>query len=120
MRVIFDALHGISNTEGRDEYFFLFHEVFRFWIFLVHPQCPTPTSLQSYYSNFHPHSVKTSEALEIIAYCLFDGKVDQKSKLETDLYNDLVEQLKDLFWHKSKSGYKLSDRHYFRRSPYSL
>ena len=39
-----------------------------------------------------------SHALEAIAYCLFDGKVDQKSKFETDLYNDLVEQLNNLYF----------------------
>ena len=36
-----------------------------------------------------------SEAVEILAYCLMDGKVDQKSLLETYLYNDLLGQLKN-------------------------
>ena len=29
-----------------------------------------------------------------MAYCLIDGKVDQESKFETNLYNELLEQLK--------------------------
>ena len=45
----------------------------------------------------HPCEVKISQALEIIAYCLFDGKVDQKSKFETSLYSDLFDQLRELF-----------------------
>ena len=55
-----------------------------------------------YWLQIYPGVVKTSEALEIIAYCLFDGKVDQESELETNLYNDLVDQLKDIFWRDSK------------------
>ena len=39
--------------------------------------------------------VELSEAVEILAYCLMDGKVDQKSLLETYLYNDLLGQLKN-------------------------
>ena len=38
--------------------------------------------------------VELSEAVEILAYCLMDGKVEQKSLFETYLYNDLLEQLK--------------------------
>ena len=38
-------------------------------------------------------SVKLSEALEILAYCLFDGKVDQKSEFETELYRNLIRAL---------------------------
>ena len=39
--------------------------------------------------------VELSEAIEIMAHCLMDGKVDQKSVFETRLYNDLLEQLKN-------------------------
>ena len=39
--------------------------------------------------------VELSEAVEILAYCLMDGKVDQKSSFESCLYNDLLEQLKN-------------------------
>ena len=43
----------------------------------------------------HPwDSVELSEALEILAYCLFDGKVDQKSELETRLYDFLLSEFK--------------------------
>ena len=43
---------------------------------------------------FHPwDSVKLSETLEILAYCLFDGKVDQKSEFETELYHNLIRTL---------------------------
>ena len=45
----------------------------------------------------HPCLVKISQNLEIMAYCLFDGKIDQKSKFETNLYNDLFDQLRELF-----------------------
>ena len=38
--------------------------------------------------------VDLSEAVEILAYCLIDGKVDQNSLFETYLYDDLLEQLK--------------------------
>ena len=38
--------------------------------------------------------VDLSQAVEILAYCLMDGKVDQKSLFETYLYNDLLQQLK--------------------------
>ena len=37
-----------------------------------------------------------SEALEIMAYCLYDGKVDQGSEFETSLYQSLFYQLKDM------------------------
>ena len=43
---------------------------------------------------FYPWgSVKLSETLEILAYCLFDGKVDQKSEFETELYHNLIRTL---------------------------
>ena len=37
-------------------------------------------------------NVEFEDALEIIKYCLYDGKVDQGSKFETDLFKSLVEQ----------------------------
>ena len=37
-----------------------------------------------------------SEALEIMAYCLYDGKVDQGSEFETNLYRSLFQQLKEI------------------------
>jgi len=40
--------------------------------------------------------VKLPEALEIMAYCLYDGKVDQQSEFETSLYNSLLDQLKEM------------------------
>ena len=33
------------------------------------------------------------EAVEIMAYCLYDGKVDQESEFETKMYKSLIEQL---------------------------
>ena len=39
--------------------------------------------------------VELSEVVEIMAYCLADGKIDQKSAFETRLYNDLLDQLKN-------------------------
>ena len=54
-------------------------------------------SITKVYDSLHGIStdrVELSEAVEILAYCLMDGKVDQKSLFETYLYNDLLEQLK--------------------------
>ena len=56
------------------------------------------SSIRKVYDSLHGIStdiVELSEAVEILAYCLMDGKVDQKSSFETCLYNDLVEQLKN-------------------------
>ena len=56
------------------------------------------SSIRKVYDSLHGISAKVplSNAVEIMAYCLLDGKVEQKSEFETDLYNELVEQLKDL------------------------
>ena len=54
-------------------------------------------SIKTVYDSLHGIStdnVKLSEAVEIMAYCLMDGKVDQKSRFETYLYKDLLDQLK--------------------------
>ena len=56
------------------------------------------SSIIKVYDSLHGIStdvVELSEAVEILAYCLMDGKVDQKSSFETCLYNDLLEQLKN-------------------------
>ena len=56
------------------------------------------SSIIKVYDSLHGIStdvVELSEAVEILAYCMMDGKVDQKSSFETCLYNDLVEQLKN-------------------------
>ena len=54
-------------------------------------------SITKVYDSLHGIStdgVELSEAVEILVYCLLDGKVDQKSQFETCLYNDLLEQIK--------------------------
>jgi len=56
-------------------------------------------SIRKVYDALHGISndtVSLSIAVEIIAYCLIDGKVEQGSGFETDLYNDLVAQLKTM------------------------
>ena len=56
-------------------------------------------SIRKVYDSLHGVSddtVSLSAAVEIIAYCLIDGKVEQGSGFETDLYNDLVVQLKNM------------------------
>ena len=55
-------------------------------------------SITKVYDSLHGIStdrVELSEAVEILAYCLMDGKVEQKSLFETYLYNDLLGQLKN-------------------------
>ena len=55
-------------------------------------------SITKVYDSLHGIStdrVELSEAVEILAYCLMDGKVEQKSLFETYLYDDLLEQLKN-------------------------
>ena len=55
-------------------------------------------SIRKVYDSLHGMSkdyVEFSEIIEIMAYCLMDGKIDQKSEFETRLYNDLLEQLKN-------------------------
>ena len=56
------------------------------------------TSIKKVYDSLYGIStdgVELSEAVEILSYCLIDGKVDQKSLFETYLYNDLLQQLKN-------------------------
>ena len=45
-------------------------------------------------------TVPLSNAVEIMAYCLVDGKVDQESEFETNLYNNLEKQFE-----KMKAGF---------------
>ena len=40
-------------------------------------------------------NVQISEAVEIMVYCLMDGKVDQKSTFESQLYEQLHDQMVD-------------------------
>ena len=57
------------------------------------------SSIRKVYDSLHGISnAKTplSNSVEIMAYCLVDGKVEQESSFETKLYNDLVEQLRDM------------------------
>ena len=42
-------------------------------------------------------NVQISEAVEIMVYCLMDGKVDQKSTFESQLYEQLNDQMMDAF-----------------------
>ena len=54
-------------------------------------------SIRKVYDSLHGISGKAiplSNAVEIMAYCLVDGKVKQESVFETNLYNELVEQLR--------------------------
>ena len=59
--------------------------------------------MRKVYDSLHGISDKAislSNAVEIMAYCLVDGKVEQASSFEVNLYNDLVAQLR-----KMKAGY---------------
>ena len=61
------------------------------------------SSIRKVYDSLHGISNKAiplANAVEIMAYCLIDGKVEQKSSFETKLYNNLVEQFK-----KMKDGF---------------
>ena len=90
IRIVFDALHGIVNEKARSENF-----IMKQW----ENSCSSLGIPQEFWTEqiiFHPwDSVKLSETLEILAYCLFDGKVDQKSEFETELYHNLVRDLQD-------------------------
>ena len=62
-------------------------------------------SIRKVFDSLHgisDESIPLSNAVEIMAYCLVDGKVDQDSEFETDLYNELVEQLREM-----KAGFNL-------------
>ena len=55
-------------------------------------------SIKKVYDSLHGISrdyVELSEIVEIMAYCLIDGKIEQKSVFETRLYDDLLEQLRN-------------------------
>ena len=57
------------------------------------------SSIRRVYDSLHgisAQAIPLSNAVEIMAYCLVDGKVDQESGFETNLYNDLVSSLKKL------------------------
>ena len=67
-------------------------------------------SIRKVFDSLHgisDESIPLSNAVEIMAYCLVDGKVDQNSEFETDLYKELVEQLKEM-----KAGFMIT---YFER-----
>ena len=54
-------------------------------------------SIRYFFDSLHGISnenIPLSNAIEIMAYCLIDGKVDQESKFEADLYDELIAQLK--------------------------
>ena len=56
-------------------------------------------SIGKVYDSLHGISddnIPLSNAVEIMAYCLLDGKVEQESEFETNLYKELVEQLRDM------------------------
>lgn len=81
----FESFKARKNFKGKDRKTFDLREFRRAPIRIV-------------YDSLHGIStdvVELSEAVEILAYCMMDGKVDQKSSFETCLYNDLVEQLKN-------------------------
>ena len=64
------------------------------------------TSIRKVYDALHGISdsaIPLSNAVEIMAYCPVDGKVDQGSEFETDLYINLVMQLE-----KMKAGFTVS------------
>ena len=75
------------------------------------------TSIRKVYDSLHGISneaVRLSDAVEMMAYCLIDGKLEQESVFETNLYNDLVEQLKgmkDGFTYLNFSSSKLTRNH---------
>ena len=57
------------------------------------------SSIRKVYDSLHGISHKAiplANAVEIMAYCLVDGKVDQDSAFETNLYNHLVKTLKEM------------------------
>ena len=43
-----------------------------------------------------PENIQLSEAVEIMAYCVINGKVDQKFQFECRLYEDLLEQFMNM------------------------
>ena len=62
-------------------------------------------SIRKVYDCLHGIStdgIPLSNAIEIMAYCMVDGKLEQDSEFEINLYNDLVEQLKSM-----KTGFEI-------------
>ena len=62
-------------------------------------------SIRTVYDCLHGISadgIPLSNAIEIIAYCMVDGKLEQDSEFEINLYNDLVDQLKSM-----KTGFQI-------------
>ena len=60
-------------------------------------------SIRKVYDSLHGISgdnIPLSNAVEIMAYCLVDGKVEQESEFEANLYNELLDQMK-----KMKAGF---------------
>ena len=56
-------------------------------------------SIRKVFDSLHGQSddaVPLANAVEIMAYCLIDGKVDQESAFETNLYDELIEQFKGM------------------------
>ena len=87
IQIVFNSLHGINNEKARDATISIRLNMFTFIDILLH-------IIHSL------NVVKLSDALEILAYCLYDGKVDQKSEFETDLYNDLLSKVKTKLLHE--------------------
>ena len=62
-------------------------------------------SIRTVYDCLHGISaegIPLPNAIEIIAYCMVDGKLEQDSEFEINLYNDLVDQLKSM-----KTGFQI-------------
>ena len=57
------------------------------------------TSIRIVYDSLHglsSEAIPLSNALEIMAYCLVDGKVEQESAFETNLYKNLLKKFKEM------------------------
>ena len=57
------------------------------------------TSIRIVYDSLHGLSneaIPLSNAIEIMAYCLVDGKVEQESAFETNLYKYLLRKFKEM------------------------
>ena len=89
IKIVFDSLHGIDNEKARDATISIRPNLHTFIDILL--------TLYRYFCTYDIHSlneVELSNALELLAYCLYDGKVDQKSEFETELYNELLSEVK--------------------------
>jgi len=81
---IFDCAKARKNFENRENRKFNLKQ-FR------------KASIRKVYDSLHGISsegIPLTNAVEIMAYCLVDEKVDQESVFETNLYNELLEQMK--------------------------